>query len=103
MSRENLLHGIFSFQSDIYSFGVLIYEIVERWSGTDPKTMGASYAQIVSHVADYSNIERVEATELVNQVLSTMTILERSVGDHFRIKPFLFKALEEKYRSKPPC
>lgn len=77
---------------------MLIFEIAEKWSGTardDP--MGVSYAQIVNHVADYSNIERVEATKFVNKVLPTMKILERTEGDHYRIKPHLFKAMQEKY------
>lgn len=82
---------------------MLIFEIVEKWSGTardDP--MGASYAQIVGHVADYSNIERVEATELVNIVLPTMGILERTAGDYYRIKPFLFESIQKRPSGQLP-
>ena len=67
----------------------LIFEIVEKWSSSNPDTMGASYAQIYLHVADFSNIEVDQALELVNQELPKMKYIENSIGDHWRIKPFM--------------
>lgn len=67
----------------------LIFETVEKWSSPDPDCMGASYAQIYLHVADYSNIEIDDARFLVDRELPNLEYLEKSVGDHWRIKPHL--------------
>lgn len=67
----------------------LIYEVVERWSGTDPDTLGSTYASIYMHVADYCNIEIAEARALVDVELERMDYLEKSEGDCWRIPPKL--------------
>lgn len=67
----------------------LIFEVVEKWSSSNPNTLGASYAQIYYHVADFSNIELDEARALVDEELPKLDYLEKSKGDHWRIKPVL--------------
>lgn len=67
----------------------LIFEVIEKWSSSNPKSLGASYAQIYHHVADYTNTELDEARALVDEELPKLDYLEKTTGDHWRIKPAL--------------
>ena len=68
----------------------LMTEIIDKWSGENPDTMGASYAQIYFHVADYANLTVKEARKLVDEHLPQLPFVEKSEGDHYRIVPSLF-------------
>ena len=72
----------------------LIFEVLEQWSGPDESTLGATYARIYMHVADYCNIEVEESMELVDLELQRIDFagsVEKSEGDCWRIPPKLIR------------
>jgi hypothetical protein len=75
---------------------LLIFEVIDRWCGSDETSPGAPLWRIVSHVADYANIETKHARKLVDRQLPIMNILEKREVDgeeRWRIKPSLLPAL----------
>jgi len=64
----------------------LMVEIIQQWTGSDPKAKGVSVAQMVSHVADYCNIERNMAQQLVDGEIHHMSSIENAFGDHWSLR-----------------
>lgn len=67
MAPEYALHGLLSVKSDVFSYGVLVLEIVSGRKNQNPR-LGSDMADLLSYVSLNHNIYPFDFAQPTNQV-----------------------------------